>query len=77
MSSTSELLSIGELGRRVGATPSALRYWERAGLLDAATRITALEATASLLEHTLACPEPSLAQCSTFRSFVSWRATGG
>lgn len=26
-------MSIGELGRRVGASPSALRYWERAGLL--------------------------------------------
>lgn len=28
-------MSIGELGRRVGAPPSALRYWERAGLLEA------------------------------------------
>lgn len=28
------LLSIGELARRVGAAPSALRYWERAGLLS-------------------------------------------
>jgi DNA-binding transcriptional MerR regulator len=29
-----ERLSIGELARRVGASPSALRYWEQAGLLD-------------------------------------------
>lgn len=32
-------MSIGELARRVGATPSALRYWERAGLLEPAERI--------------------------------------
>jgi DNA-binding transcriptional MerR regulator len=31
-----ESLSIGELGRRVHAAPSALRYWERAGLLSPA-----------------------------------------
>jgi len=30
---TEERLSIGDLGRRVDASPSALRYWERAGLL--------------------------------------------
>lgn len=30
---TEDLLSIGELARRVEASPSALRYWERAGLL--------------------------------------------
>jgi DNA-binding transcriptional MerR regulator len=35
MSSDSSLISIGELSRRVGAPPSALRYWERAGLLEA------------------------------------------
>jgi len=33
MSTGEALLSIGELSRRVGAAPSALRYWERAGLL--------------------------------------------
>jgi DNA-binding transcriptional MerR regulator len=33
MSTGEALLSIGELARRVGAAPSALRYWERAGLL--------------------------------------------
>jgi DNA-binding transcriptional MerR regulator len=38
MSSGSAQISIGELSRRVGAPPSALRYWERAGLLDA-TRV--------------------------------------
>ena len=134
--SSEELLSIGELARRVGATPSALRYWERAGLLsvaareggrrryqpDAVTRvglirlckdagfgigeirsllevdpsgtvewqarassklaevrarIATLEATATLLEHTLACPAPSLSECSTFTSFVERRASGG
>lgn len=32
-------LSIGELARRVGATPSALRYWERAGLLEPVARV--------------------------------------
>lgn len=133
---SSDLLTIGELGRRVGAAPSALRYWERAGLLDVAARvggrrrysagavtrvglirlwqdagfgigeirsllatdpdgtgewraratrklaevrerIAELESAASLLEHTLACPERSLSQCSTFRSFVHGRATGG
>lgn len=31
-------LSIGELADRVGASHSALRYWERAGLLDDVTR---------------------------------------
>ena len=133
--SSEELLSIGELARRVGATPSALRYWERAGLLPVAgreggrrrydldavarvglirvcqdagfgigeirsllevdptgtgewrarassklaevrARIATLEATATLLEHTLACPAPSLSQCSTFTSFVERRASG-
>jgi DNA-binding transcriptional MerR regulator len=34
-----ELLTIGELARRVGAAPSALRYWERAGLLAPAARV--------------------------------------
>jgi DNA-binding transcriptional MerR regulator len=38
MSSAAALISIGELSRRVGAPPSALRYWERAGLLEA-TRV--------------------------------------
>lgn len=33
------LLSIGEVARRVGAAPSAIRYWERAGLLEPAERI--------------------------------------
>lgn len=33
------LLSIGELARQVGAAPSAIRYWERAGLLDPAERV--------------------------------------
>jgi DNA-binding transcriptional MerR regulator len=33
------LLAIGDLARRVGATPPALRYWERAGLLEPATRV--------------------------------------
>jgi len=32
-------LSIGELARRVGAAPSALRYWERVGLLEVAERV--------------------------------------
>lgn len=32
-------LSIGELARRVGARPSALRYWERAGLLEPVVRV--------------------------------------
>jgi len=132
---SSELLSIGELGRRVGAPASALRYWERAGLLDVATReggrrryaddavarvgfirmcqdvgfgigeiralldedplateawkahaekkltevrqrIADLESAASMLEHTLACPAPTLSACPTFTSFVAWRATG-
>jgi DNA-binding transcriptional MerR regulator len=130
-----ELITIGELGRRVGAPASALRYWERAGLLDVAAReggrrryspdavarvgfirlcqdagfgigeiravldddplgtgawkthaerklaevrrrIAELQAAASMLEHTLACPAPSLAECTTFTSFVSCRATG-
>jgi len=129
-----ELLSIGELGRRVGAPASALRYWERAGLLDVAAReggrrryspdavarvgfirlcqdagfgigeiralldedplgtdawkthaenklaetrrrIAALEAAASMLEHTLACPAPSLSECTTFTTFITHRAT--
>jgi MerR family transcriptional regulator, copper efflux regulator len=33
------LLSIGQLAREVGATPSALRYWERAGLLTPVQRV--------------------------------------
>lgn len=37
--SQSPLLSIGELARQVGATPSALRYWERAGLLAPVERV--------------------------------------
>ncbi|MEZ5486813.1 MAG: MerR family DNA-binding transcriptional regulator [Steroidobacteraceae bacterium] len=32
------LLTIGELARRAGATPSMLRFYEREGLLDAARR---------------------------------------
>ena len=130
-----ELITIGELGRRVGAPASALRYWERAGLLDVAAReggrrryspdavarvgfirlcqdagfgigeirallddgslvtdawkahaerkldelhhrIAELQAAASMLEHTLACPAPSLSVCTTFNAFVTWRATG-
>ena len=130
-----ELLSIGDLARRVGAAPSALRYWERAGLLapsgrvgdrrrytaDAVDRvglirlcqdagfgigeiralldrdprgqeawraraaaklaevreeIARLESAATVLEHTLACPEPSLAECPTFGRLVRHRATG-
>lgn len=132
---SSDLLTIGELGRRVGAPASALRYWERAGLLDVAARhggrrrysadavervgfirlcqdagfgiaeiralldddalgtdgwkapaerkledtrrrIVELEAAASMLEHTLACPAPSLSECPTFTAFVRWRAAG-
>jgi DNA-binding transcriptional MerR regulator len=34
------LLTIGELARRVGVAPSALRYWEELGLLSPATRIS-------------------------------------
>ena len=34
-----ELMSIGELAARVDATPAALRYWERAGLLDGVERV--------------------------------------
>ena len=37
--SSGPLLSIGELGRRVGARPSALRYWERVGLLEPVERV--------------------------------------
>lgn len=37
--SSESLLSIGELARRVGAQPSALRYWERVGLLEVAERV--------------------------------------
>jgi DNA-binding transcriptional MerR regulator len=33
-----ENLSIGELARLVDTTPSALRYWERAGLIDGVQR---------------------------------------
>ena len=36
--SPEDLLSIGELAARVDAAPSALRYWERAGLLDGVER---------------------------------------
>jgi MerR family redox-sensitive transcriptional activator SoxR len=36
--SSGSLLSIGELARRVAARPSALRYWERVGLLEVASR---------------------------------------
>jgi DNA-binding transcriptional MerR regulator len=32
-------MSIGELATRVDATPAALRYWERAGLLDGVERV--------------------------------------
>lgn len=32
-------MSIGELARTVGAAPSALRYWERAGLLGGVERV--------------------------------------
>jgi DNA-binding transcriptional MerR regulator len=129
-----ELLTIGELARRVGAAPSALRYWERAGLLAPATRvddrrrytpaaadrvgfirlcqdagfgigeirsilerrpqgdawrataarkladvrarIDRLETAATVLEHTLACPEPQLADCPRFAESVRRRATG-
>jgi DNA-binding transcriptional MerR regulator len=130
-----ELLSIGDLARRVGAAPSALRYWERAGLLAPVTRIgdrrryaaaavdrvglirlcqdagfgigeirvlldrdpegreawrtyaatklaevreeiARLESAATVLEHTLACPAPSLADCQTFAKLVQHRATG-
>jgi DNA-binding transcriptional MerR regulator len=39
MSSASSSLSIGQLARQVGATPSALRYWERAGLLAPVERV--------------------------------------
>jgi DNA-binding transcriptional MerR regulator len=35
---TENLLSIGELARLVDTTPSALRYWERAGLIDGVQR---------------------------------------
>jgi MerR family copper efflux transcriptional regulator len=35
----SDLLTIGELARRVGVAPSALRYWEELGLLPPAARI--------------------------------------
>lgn len=132
---TGNLLSIGELGRRVGASPSALRYWERAGLIENVERdngrrryraetverigfirlcqdagfgisqiaellatdpdgqgpwrqaaeaklaeiqaqISRLEAARELLQHTLACPEPSLSVCPTFTTFVRWRAEG-
>jgi len=34
------LLTIGELARRVGIAPSALRYYEELGLLPAPTRIS-------------------------------------
>lgn len=34
------LLTIGELARRAGVAPSALRYWEELGLLTAAVRIS-------------------------------------
>jgi len=34
-----ELLSIGEVAARVDATPAALRYWERAGLLEPVERV--------------------------------------
>jgi DNA-binding transcriptional MerR regulator len=33
------LLTIGELARRAGVAPSAMRYWEELGLLPAAARI--------------------------------------
>jgi DNA-binding transcriptional MerR regulator len=133
---SSELLSIGELGRRTGAPASTLRYWERAGLLEVDARvggrrryspaavarvglirlcqdagfgigeirdlldadppgtgawkahaekklvetrqrIVELQAATALLEHTLACPEPSLGVCPTFTAFVDWRSSGG
>jgi DNA-binding transcriptional MerR regulator len=127
------LLSIGELARRVGAAPSALRYWERVGLLEVAERvggrrryaasavtrigmirlcqdagfhigeikalldsdpdgreawqaaaaskldevratIARLLAAEDVLEHMLACPHPSLAECPSFTRFVALRA---
>jgi DNA-binding transcriptional MerR regulator len=34
------LLTIGELARRAGVAPSALRYWEELGLLPTATKIS-------------------------------------
>jgi DNA-binding transcriptional MerR regulator len=99
-----ELLSIGDLARHVGSAPSALRYWERAGLLAPVTRIgdrrrytaaavdrvglirlwlaeireeiARLESAATVLEHTLACPAPSLADCQTFARLVQHRAAG-
>jgi MerR family redox-sensitive transcriptional activator SoxR len=37
---SSRLLTIGELARRAGVAPSALRYWEEIGLLPTPTRIS-------------------------------------
>jgi DNA-binding transcriptional MerR regulator len=130
--SSDPLLSIGELGRRVGASPSALRYWERVGLLETAERvggqrryppsvvervglirlcqdagfhvgeirdllvddptgrdwrptveaklaevrreIAQRQAAEAFLEHVLACPHPSLAECPVFAGLVARRS---
>ncbi len=37
---SNRLLTIGELARRAGVAPSALRYWEELGLLPAPARIS-------------------------------------
>ena len=37
---SSRLLTIGELARRAGVAPSALRYWEELGLLPTPARIS-------------------------------------
>ena len=37
---SSRLLTIGELARRAGVAPSALRYWEELGLLPTPARVS-------------------------------------
>jgi MerR family redox-sensitive transcriptional activator SoxR len=37
---TSRLLTIGEVGARVGCAPSAIRYYERRGLVQADARVS-------------------------------------
>jgi DNA-binding transcriptional MerR regulator len=65
---------IGELARRTGVATSALRYYERIGLLSPARRAggkrhyTPSSAAKKLINHALECPHRDLLTCPRFRS---------